>query len=261
MQLIIKKILKKAMVPFFERVAIITKSLNAAVYKGLYISEWFVDNPENFDHEIDLFYQWNSRCLPYWLERGVYSVQALKMFESPIVIELCCGDGFNAKHFYSTSAESVYACDFDKNIIKTAKKKNQRNNIFYQVADIRNGIWNAFKNDIGDAEKITNIIWDAAIEHFTPIEIHSIMSDIKQILSDKKGILSGYTIVEQANGKSLEQHEYEFKDMGDLQAFLKPYFENVYVFETIYSERHNLYFYASDGEIPFDVAWKHGMRN
>lgn len=107
---------------------------------------------------------------------------------------------------------------------------------------------------------ITNIIWDAAIEHFTPDEIDHIVRDIKQVLSYKKGILSGHTVVERADGKTIKQHEYEFHDMEDLRRFLTPYFENVYVFETIYAERHNLYFYASDGSLPFDEHWKHGLR-
>ncbi|MCH5266996.1 MAG: class I SAM-dependent methyltransferase [Lachnospiraceae bacterium] len=106
----------------------------------MFLAEWFVDNPENFDHEIDLYWQWDAKCVPYWLERGVYSVQALKIFDNPIVIELCCGDGFNAKHFYSTSADKIFACDFDKAIIRTAKRKNKRDNIVYKVADIRDGI-------------------------------------------------------------------------------------------------------------------------
>ncbi len=83
------------------------------------------------------------------------------------------------------------------------------------------------------------------------------MTEIKTVL-DKNGILSGYTIVERKDGvKSLSQHEYEFKNMEDLKRFLTPYFKNVMVFETIYQERHNLYFYASDGDIPFSNDWKH----
>lgn len=77
----------------------------------------------------------------------------------------------------------------------------------------------------------------------------------------QKGILSGYTIVEKTTGKQLKQHEYEFKDMEDLYCFFKPYFENIYVFETIYKERHNLYFYASDGPVPFGENWVHGLRS
>jgi len=114
---------------------------------------------------------------------------------------------------------------------------------------------------LGMSWGVTNVIWDAAIEHFTPAEINNIMGNIKETLHAKKGILSGYTIVERKEGKSLEQHEYEFKNMEDLERFLIPYFDNVFVFETIYSDRHNLYFYASDGAIPFVKGWRHGRTN
>jgi hypothetical protein len=59
------------------------------------------------------------------------------------------------------------------------------------------------------------------------------------------GILGGYTIVERPNGKSLSHHEYEFKSKEDLARFFTPHFKHVTVFETIYPERHNLYFWAS----------------
>jgi hypothetical protein len=99
-----------------------------------------------------------------------------------------------------------------------------------------------------------NIIWDAAIEHFTEDEIEALMKNIKFRLSDG-GILSGYTIVERPGGKSLQQHEYEFKNKNDLLRFFEPYFKNVIVFETIFPGRHNLYFYASDGVLPFSNKW------
>lgn len=92
------------------------------------------------------------------------------------------------------------------------------------------------------------------------MEIDNILKDIQQVLSSKNGILSGYTIVEKSQGKrQLSQHEYEFKNMEDLYRFFTPYFKNIYVFETIYKERHNLYFYASDGPLPFGAEWKHGL--
>lgn len=109
---------------------------------------------------------------------------------------------------------------------------------------------------IGEFE---NIVWDAAIEHFTPEEIESIMLNIKDRLT-VDGVLSGYTIVERGDGKKhIHQHEYEFKDMNDLKRFLTPHFKNVRVFETIYPSRHNLYFWASDSTIPFDLDWKHSV--
>lgn len=148
MKLFIQRIFKRIAVPVFECMSAIMKRLCSLAYRGLFLAEWFVDNPENFDHEIDLYWQWNANCLPHWVERGVYSVQALKMFEHPIVIELCCGDGFNSKHFYSTSADKIFACDFDQAIIRTAKRKNKRDNITYKVADIRQGINQIFGKEV-----------------------------------------------------------------------------------------------------------------
>ena len=80
--------------------------------------------------------------------------------------------------------------------------------------------------------------------------------DIKSRLKPD-GVLSGYTIVERQDGaKSLGQHEYEFKSKQDLARFFKPVFKRVKIFETLYQSRHNLYFYASDGKVPFDHDWE-----
>ena len=102
-----------------------------------------------------------------------------------------------------------------------------------------------------------NIIWDAAIEHFTDMEIKNILSDIKKRLTPD-GILSGHTVVEREDGqKQLSHHEYEFKNKEDLLRYLSPFFSNVLVFETKYPSRQNLYFWASDSEIPFGHGWPH----
>jgi len=105
-----------------------------------------------------------------------------------------------------------------------------------------------------------NVIWDAAIEHFTPKEISSILQEIKRRLT-VNGVLAGYTLVESGTGeKHIPQHEYEFVDKEDLYRFLVPHFKNVRVFETIYPNRHNLYFWASDSLLPFDENWPFGLR-
>ena len=119
--------------------------------------------------------------------------------------------------------------------------------IRYEICDIRSSI------PIG---KFDNVIWDAAIEHFTESEINKIMSDIKDRLTDK-GILSGYTITARPDGQKMHHdHEYEFSSKEDLMRFLSPYFQRVKIFETDYPDRHNLYFYASDRvPLPFDADW------
>jgi 2-polyprenyl-3-methyl-5-hydroxy-6-metoxy-1,4-benzoquinol methylase len=191
--------------------------------------------------------QWAKTNNSLWLERGVYGSLALK---GGRLLELSCGDGFNAKHFYAHRSKEVVACDFDPTAIRTARRKNHAPNISYVLADIRTRM---------PAGQFANITWDAAIEHFTPEEIAAIMRNIKERLTGD-GILSGYTLVESASGvKALHQHEHEFKDMRDLQRFLAPHFRNVRIFETIYPSRHNLYFWASDAAIPFSADWPHSL--
>lgn len=209
--------------------------------------EWNVPpQPEWFDHYCDQFYQFRKNQNPLWLERGIFGLLAIK--QNAEILELCCGDGFNAYHFYSIRAKNILSVDFDKEAIPHAKKYNQAHNIEYRLSDIRYNI---------PTGKFDNIVWDAAIEHFTEEEIDEIMKNIKERLKSN-GILTGYTIVESARGnKSLSHPEREFRSKEDLKSFFEPYFKNIKVFETIYPSRHNLYFYASDNIIPFDSHWEH----
>ena len=200
--------------------------------------------PENFDHHIDLYYQWIAQRNPLWVERGVFGSLALQGGQ---VLELSCGDGFNARNFYSLRSKKINACDFDLKAIQTAKKKNSAPNIDYVLVDIRTNM------PLGIFE---NIVWDAAIEHFTADEIENILTNINKRLTPQ-GILSGYTVVERKNENKFYHHEYEFSNKEDLLRFFSPHFHNVTVFETLYPDRHNLYFWASNGIIPFGKQWPH----
>jgi len=203
--------------------------------------QWgFSPRPEWFDHYLDQHWQWSARNNSLWVERGVFSRMVIK--PNARMLEICCGDGFNTRHFYSSRASSITAVDFDKDAIPHARRYNSAPNITYVQQDIRDGL---------PAGSFDNIVWDAAIEHFTETEIADVMANIKKRLTPT-GILSGFTIVERSDGKKmLPHHEYEFKSKDDLARFFRPHFHNVKVFETIYADRHNLYFWASDGIIPF----------
>ena len=252
---LIAKVYKTIAVPFWKGVCKISRLFASFSHYRLFHAEWFFDSPENFDHDINLYWYWGKSGIAHWLERGIYNILAIQIFDKPKVVELCCGEGFNAKYFYSYVSENVYSCDFDKKAIHEAKKKYHSDNVVYNVKDIRYNLQEDIYKSIGGG--ITNIIWDTAIEHFTPTEIDSIMKVLYEMLKEKHGILSGHTIVERLDGKSLEQHEYEFKNKEDLKRFFTPYFRNVTVFETIYKDRHNLYFWASDGILPFSEDWEH----
>ena len=153
-------------------------------HKRLMAAQWSIPpSPEHFDHGIDLYYQWLQTRNSLWLERGVFSSLALKGGD---VLELACGDGFNARNFYSLRSKRVIACDFDSKAISTATKKNSAPNVDFVLADIR--------SEMPDG-KFENIIWDAAIEHFTESEISKLLNDIKNRMTDD-GVISGYTLVE-----------------------------------------------------------------
>ncbi len=209
------------------------------------VVEWGASpNPEWFDHFIDVHYSWKKTGNPLPWERGIFNLLAIKNGAS--ILELCCGDGFNAHHFYAIRASQIYSMDFDPKAIASAKRNFKRENVNYAVGDIRKDM---------PAGPFDNILWDAAIEHFTESEIAQIMVMITERLGTN-GILSGYTIVEQADGPGHHEHEYEFHSKEDLMRFLSPYFKHVRIFETIYPTRHNLYFFAANGAgLPFDENW------
>jgi len=207
--------------------------------------EWSIaPEPEWFDHFGDQFFNFRNSQTPFWLERGLFGLLAIK--QGAHVLELCCGDGFNSYHFYSIRSSQIVSVDFDKDAIPHAKKYNQAKNVEFRLCDIRTEM----PEGIFD-----NIVWDAAIEHFTENEIDAILENIKRRLV-QNGVLTGYTIVERSDGKSLSHHEREFRSKEDLKSFFEPHFKHMKVFETVYPARHNLYFFASDGILPFDKEWE-----
>ena len=229
----------------FKSFSLFTRKFSYFAHYLQFKYDWKVPpQPEWFDHFCDQFYQFRKNKNPLWAERGVFGLLAIK--PGADVLELCCGDGFNSYQFYSIRANKIIAVDFDIDAIPHAKSYNQAPNVEFRLCDIR------YQMPEG---KFDNITWDAAIEHFTPAEIDKLMTDFKLRLKPD-GVISGYTIVENNTGeKQLSHHEYEFKNKEDLKRFFEPHFKNVVVFETIYPERHNLYFYASDSIIPFAQGW------
>jgi SAM-dependent methyltransferase len=224
----------------------VSRKLNASVHHLQFLIEWGVDNPEHFDHFLEQHYTWRKDKFSIGWERGVLSSVALQRGDQtshPRVLELCCGDGFNTLHFYSVHAESIVAVDFDKDALRTANRRNPADNIEYKLCDIRSQI------PTGPFE---NIIWDAAIEHFTDDEVEGIFSQILSSLTPD-GVLSGYTLLEDDDGgMHLHQHEREFSSKEDLARLLTPHFKNVHILATSMPTRENLYFFASNGNLPFE---------
>jgi len=219
------------------------RKLSELTHKLQFIIEWRLgNNPEHFDHQIELHYSWGNLGKSYSMERGVFSSFAILSNEKAgVTLDLCCGDGFFSYYFYSLHSNRVIGIDFDSLAIDSARRNYSRENVEFILGDIRSEF---------PKGPFQNIIWDAAIEHFTELEIMTIMKNIKDNL-DVKGILSGYTIQESEDGKThLHQHEYEFKNKDDLLRFLSPYFKNIQIIETPYIDRTNYYFFATNGTLP-----------
>lgn len=235
----------KPLLLFFARIETrLASAWVSAAYRRQMHIQWFLPpEPESFEHHIDLYYQWLATRDSMWVERGVFSSLALRGKD---VLEIACGDGFNARNFYSARSRRVIACDIDPAAIAFAQARNAAPNVEYRVQDVRQAL---------PEGPFENVVWDAAIEHFTESEILDILAHIKARLAPD-GILSGYTIVERDDGtKQLSHHEHEFKSKEQLGQLLGRAFRNVLVFETVTPTRHNLYFYASEGKLPFSPGW------
>jgi hypothetical protein len=76
-----------------------TRRLARMTHRLQFLIEWSVDNPEYFDHNIDMYSSWYKTRESFPVERGVFSSFAMK--PDTRVLDLCCGDGFNSYHFYS----------------------------------------------------------------------------------------------------------------------------------------------------------------
>lgn len=226
------------------------RAVSRFTHRAQFLMQWGVHpNPEWFDTYLAQHYEWPAKGTPWLWDRGVYST--LGMPDGARVLEICCGGGFFTRHFYAGRASHVTAVDFDPTAIKHARRYNAAPNIRYELCDIRERL---------PGGKYDHIIWDAAIEHFTEEEMTLIMQRIKDRMTPG-AILSGYTIQEREDGgEQHHEHEYEFKSLDDMVRVFKGHFKNVLAFETSYPERHNLYFMASDGVLPFDKEWKHAVR-
>jgi len=241
------------LLPAVKRMNRLLRDVGAAGHKLQFEAEWRVPpSPEWFDHLIDQHWKWRVTRNPLSWERGVIGMLAMQ--PGCRVLDLCCGGGFFAHHFFSGRAASVISVDFDADAIAHARRNFIAPNVEYRCCDIRTDM---------PAGEFDNVVWDAAIEHFTQEEMAAILAGIKNRLVPA-GTLNGYTLVAKDTGKSLVHHEYEFKSKEELAGILKRHFANVLVIETashdLFEDRRNLYFFASDGALPFDPGWKNMVR-
>jgi len=209
------------------------RALSAGSHHLQYKVEGFLrPSAEWFDHEIDVQWQWPARQRSMFLERGVLNTLAIR--PGGEILEICCGDGFNAHRFYAERGAKVLAIDHNRAALAHARRFHARPNVEYRHCDIRLGL---------PEGPFDNIIWDSAIHHFTLPELAVILESVHRSLAGG-GVLSGYTVIEP--GESYSYARVSFTDPEALADLLAGEFAHVAVLETPDVLRRNLYFFASD---------------
>ena len=201
----------------------------------------FPPQPLWHDHFSDQYWEMGARRTTHWLERGVFSRMFLKPGGS--LLELCCGDGFYAKLFFSTSAARVLAVDADAAAIAHAKRFNAAPGAEYRLHDIACGLPHG---------SFDNIVWDGSLAYFTEAETGSILRAATAALTPG-GILSGSTLASNV-AKFVTGQKREIRDRNDLRALLSPHFAHVAIWETVHPGRTNMYFACSHQ--PLNQLWE-----
>jgi len=166
------------------------------------------------------------------------------------ILEIGCGTGYFTEIFFSPFASEIVAVDIDARAIETARRFHQAKNIRYEVLDVRNGL---------PEGPFDLVIWTPSIFAYGIADVNVLLTRVRGVLK-KNALLCGFTFVE-AEKAGDDVLWYDPRSIG---ARLKGHFANVRVLErthvTIEPARQVMFFYASDGYLPFDAEWKHGVR-
>ena len=220
-------------VPPLRRINAGLRAVCAGSHHLQYKVEGFLrPSAEWFDHEIDVQWQWVARQRSMFLERGILNTLAIR--PGAQMLEICCGDGFNAHRFYAERATRVLAVDHDGAALRHAQRFHARANIEYRNCDILAGV---------PRGPFDNVVWDAAMHHFAPAEVTAILASVHGSLAEG-GVLSGYTVIEP--DESYAYTRLRFAGPEALVELLAEEFAHVAVFETPDALRRNLYFFASE---------------
>jgi SAM-dependent methyltransferase len=236
-------VLHRLVVGPVRRLNHVIRALSAMTHHFQYKLEGALrSSAEWFDHHMDAQWQWPRRGRSGFLERGVLS--SLALHPSGSVLELCCGDGFNTRHFYAPRVARIIAVDANDEALRHARRFNSASNVSYQRCDITRDL---------PPGPFDNVVWDTAIHHFTRGEAVAILGRIGAVLNPN-GTLSGHTVIEP--GSTYPYAHQAFTDANDLARLLGEVFPYVLVRSTPDAQRLNLYFFAGTGprSLPFDSA-------
>jgi SAM-dependent methyltransferase len=232
-----------------ERLAELSRSVSYNVHNLKLLCDFLVPPATLFnDHYINQFFLMSAMKRTFWVEGPAFCGLAIK--PGSRILELGCGMGYYTDVFFAPFASEIVAIDIDPRAIETARRQHQARNIRYEVMDFREAL---------PEGPFDVAIWTPTILAYSPADIDVMMQKLRKVMASD-GVLCGFTGVEADHAGP----EIPWHDMNSLAQRLKRYFKNVRTFErvhtTIQPPRHALYFYASDGALPFDAEWPHDVR-
>ncbi|MGI8707380.1 MAG: class I SAM-dependent methyltransferase [Actinomycetota bacterium] len=213
------------------------RRLVVVTHMAEHVAQWKIPpEPDWANHHHDVYWAWQTRGKSFFVERGIFNL--LVIGHGATVLDICCGDGFNSRYFYAERAASVLAVDINADAIRYARRFNAASNVVHRQLDILSEF---------PSGRFSNVVWDAAIEHFSHEEAVAVLENAKAALTER-GVVSGYTLIEQASpsGEYFQHHDQVFRRKGDLLNLVAQVFSNVAVLETQHPTRTNLYFWASE---------------
>ena len=160
------------------------------------------------------------------------------MFPGCRVLDIGCGDGFYAYHFYSSVAGRIDAVDVEPAAIAYARKYHSIDNVTYHVLDtVRDPL-------PGDTYQV--VCLDGVLGHLNLEDIGVLLEKIAKVLG-QCGVLTGYEVLETRDKMSWD-HQIALESVADVRKLLGRCFRYVATFETISPGRHNVYFRCSADE-------------
>ncbi len=199
-------------------------------------------------HYLNQFFLMSPFKRSWWVEGPAFCGLAIE--PGSRILKLGCGTGYYTDVFFSPFASEIVAVDIDPRAIETARRIHQAKNIRYEVMAFRKTL----PEGIFDV-----VVWTPTIFAYTPDEVHTFMAKLREVIRPNAR-LCGFTCIEDSH----RNPEALWCDMNSLAERLKRYFRNVRAFERVHSTvqppRHELFFFASDGILPFDPEWPHGVR-
>jgi len=194
---------------------------------------------EWFDHYIDVNYTWSKTESSHPWERGIMNALAIR--PNAKVLELCSGDGFNARFFYAEKATSVFGIDINPLAVSHAQKHHMSEKITFVEGNIL--------TDVPD-EAYDNVIWDASLYMFSSEQLREVIELVHDRLG-KNGVFSGHSSYDFDM-----QQPHTPEEINAFEILLKSVFKNVKISVNTTKDRLNMHFYGSDSKLPFDDEWK-----